>query len=187
MSRAEAHADVSTRSWRAAFVFWAALVAMSVTVSAAEPTPKGIQMIAPAIPLPTTSFVNHAGTPTTLGSFTGKIVVLNVWATWCGPCIKEIPSLDRLAAKLDPSKAVVLAISQDKGGIAIAKPFLDNLGTKNLSAFADPSGKLSRDLAIRGLPTTFIVAQTGQIIGRVEGPLEWDSPDIVQYILSQPD
>lgn len=160
------------------------LLATPIFASAADPTPKGVEVMAPGVTVPKTLFADSNGTPATLGNFKGKTVVLNVWATWCGPCIKEMPSLDRLASKLDSNKAVVLAVSQDKGGAAIAKPFLDNLGIKNLPAYADPSNKFSRDLGIRGLPTTFIISPSGAIVGRVEGPLEWDSPEIVRFVTS---
>jgi thiol-disulfide isomerase/thioredoxin len=165
-----------------ALIVW--LLATPVSASAAEPVPIGVEVMAPGVTVPKTLFTDQNGIPATLGNFKGKTVVLNVWATWCGPCIKEMPSLDRLAAKLDRNKAIVLAVSQDKGGTAIAKPFLDKLHIKNLPAYADPSGKLSRDLGIRGLPTTFIILPTGIIVGRIEGPLEWDSLEIARYVTS---
>ena len=149
----------------------------------AEPIPKGIEVLALGLTAPEASFADPSGAPATLGNFRGKTVILNVWATWCGPCRKEMPSLDRLADKLDPNKAVVLAVSQDKGGSVIAKQFLEKLGTKNISAFADPSNKLSRKLGIRGLPTTFLISPTGAIVGRVEGPLDWDSPEVVRFCI----
>jgi thiol-disulfide isomerase/thioredoxin len=84
-----------------------------------------------------------------LDSFKGFTIVFHIWATWCAPCVKEVPSLDRLAARLDRNKAIVVAVSQDKGGAAIARPFLEGLGVRNLSANSDPGGKLSRDLGVR--------------------------------------
>lgn len=164
-------------------ILFAATITAAVEV-AANPAPKGVNIVAPAVTVPETLFVDPNGISTSLDNFNGKTVVINLWATWCGPCIIEMPSLDRLAAKLDPTKVVVLAVSQDKGGGAIAKPFLDKLGIKNLPAYTDSSGKLSRDLGIRGLPTTFIISPTGTIVGRVEGPLEWDSPEMVRFITS---
>lgn len=169
----------------AAVVFAALIFSMPVVNLAAAQPPRGFEILKNSVPVPKTRFKDPNGIPSTLAKFKGKTVVLNVWATWCAPCIKEMPSLDRLAAQLDPNRTSVLAVSQDKGGLAIAKPFLERLGVKNLSAFTDPSGKLSRDLGIRGLPTTFIISPAGAIVGRVEGPLEWDAHDVVRFIASQ--
>jgi len=152
---------------------------------AEQSAPKGVDILASKIPTANIRITDPKGQPSGLSAFEGRTIVLNVWATWCGPCIKELPSLERLSDKLDPSKAMVLLVSQDKGGVAVAKPFLDRLGIKNLETYGDPSSKLSRDLAIRGLPTTFVISPNGQIVGRVEGPLEWDAPDMVEFIRHQ--
>tara|TARA_B100000676_G_scaffold74844_1_gene74513 strand:+ start:25329 stop:25862 length:534 start_codon:yes stop_codon:yes gene_type:complete len=162
----------------------AAILGVTAASSADQHFPKGIQILVPKAPVPNAIFLDPKGLPTALSAFLGKTVVLNIWATWCGPCIKELPSLDRLAAKLDARMAIVLAVSQDKGGAAIAKPFLDKIGVQNLPAYADPSGKLWRAMGIRGLPTTFIISQTGVVVGRIEGVLEWDSPEIVRFVSS---
>ena len=154
----------------------------NVSGSPAEAPPQGVEMLASGMPAPNTLFGGPNGIPASLGDFGGKTVILNVWATWCAPCIEEMPALDRLAAKLDAGTAIVLTVSQDKGGSAVAKLFLDKLGTKNLVAYDDPSGKLSRIFGIRGLPTTFIIAPNGVVIARVEGSLEWDREDILKFL-----
>ena len=152
------------------------------TCVSANPIPKGIQILKAGVAAPKTQFVDPDGKLLGLDTFKGKLVVLNVWATWCGPCIKEMPSLDRLANEIDPNKVVLLAVTQDKGGTAVAKPFLNRLGILNLRTYADPAGRLSRSLGIRGLPTTFLISPSGIIVGRVEGALEWDADDIILYI-----
>jgi thiol-disulfide isomerase/thioredoxin len=160
------------------------LVGAVSPVEAAAAAPQGIEVWASGVASPKSQFVNPQGVLVTLSDFKGKTIVLNVWATWCAPCIKEMPSLDRLSEKLGNGKAMVLAVNQDKGGAAIAKPFLEKLRIKNLLAYTDPSSKLSRDLGIRGLPTTFIISSNGTFIGRAEGALEWDSPEVIRFILS---
>ena len=152
------------------------------TYAAELPSPRGIKTLGANLTAPMTQFIAPNGSPVSLKAFKGKTVILNVWATWCGPCIREMPALERLSGKLDRGSAVVVLVSQDKGGVAIAKPFLDRLGIKNLTAYADPSGKLSRSLGIRGLPTTFIVTPKGTLASRAEGALEWDSETLVNYI-----
>ena len=162
------------------------LLAVGAYLSSYDPAvsaPKGFEVVR-RVPVPGLQFLKPDGQSITLNDYKGMTIVLNVWATWCAPCVKEIPSLDRLADRLDGKKSVVLVVSQDKGGAAIARPFLERLGVRNLSAFADPSGKLSRVLGIRGLPTTFIIGPNGMAVARVEGPIEWDSEQVVRYISS---
>ena len=113
-------------------------------------------------------------------AFVGKTIVLNLWATWCGPCIKEMPSLDRLFGKVDGRNTVVIAVSQDSGGVAVAQPFLQRIGINNLAAYADPARKLWRDFEVRGLPTTFVISPNGMIVARVEGAIEWDDPNVMR-------
>lgn len=147
-----------------------------------EAAPKGVQVLAPGVPSPNTKFTDPNGLPVALTAFKGKVVILNVWATWCAPCVLEMPSLDRLAERLDDRNAMVLTVSQDKGGIAVAKPFLDRLKIKALQPYTDPTGKLSRDLGVRGLPTTIIIDPNGIIVSRVEGPLQWDNEEVARYL-----
>lgn len=162
-----------------------AVLFLNISALADQPTPHGLDILPKPVPLPKINIIDPTGKEIPLTSFQNKTVVLNVWATWCAPCIREMPSLDRLAGHLNSSSAVVLAVSQDRGGQAVIRPFLERLGVKNLKAFGDPSGKLSRDLGIRGLPSTFIISPGGAIISRVEGAIEWDSPDVIDYIRNQ--
>lgn len=154
---------------------------LAMTSVQAASAPKGFEVLQ-GIVAPKTQFSDARGQPITIDAFKGKVVILNFWATWCGPCIKEMPSLDRLSARLNKDTAEVVAVSQDKGGAAIAKPFIERLGVENLVAYADPSGKLSRDLGVRGLPTTFIIAPDGTVATRVEGPVEWDTDEILSHL-----
>lgn len=138
-------------------------------------------------PAPKTPFADEYATSTTIDAFKGKIVILNFWATWCAPCIKEMPSLERLAARLPAEKFAVIAVSQDKGGASIAKLFLSRIGVHNLPLYVDPNGRLSRDLSVRGLPTTVVIARDGTIVGKLEGTAEWDANDVVAYLFSLSD
>ncbi|CDK99958.1 putative membrane-bound proteins with a thioredoxin-like domain [Magnetospirillum gryphiswaldense MSR-1 v2] len=160
----------------------AILVIVSGQPLAAEPLPAGFQSMPAKTQAPPIPFTEPNGKAISFSDWRGKVVVLNVWATWCGPCVQEMPSLDRLAAQLPAERFAVLAVSQDKGGSAVAKPFLDKLGIKNLRALGDPAGRLSRDLGVRGLPTTFILDQQGNIVSRLEGPAAWDSVQVVSYL-----
>lgn len=134
------------------------------------------------VPVRDENFVAPDGSKTRISTYRGKVVVLNFWATWCGPCVSELGSLDRLARTSDPKRLVVLAVAQDKGGALVAKPFLDRLAMKALKANSDPNGTLMRRFAARGLPTTLILNPQGEIVGRVEGAAEWDRPAMKAYL-----
>lgn len=154
------------------------------SISLADPAPKGFEIFNRGVVAPKTIFFDGNGAPTTIGQFNGKIAVLNLWATWCVPCAKEMPSLERLSVRLPSEAFVVVAVSQDKGGTAISKPFLDRIGMRSLAVYADPTGRLYRDLGGRGIPATFIVGQNGDLVARFEGAAEWDEPGIVDFLLS---
>lgn len=130
------------------------------------------------VDLPATVFKDEAETELTLAKFGGKVMVVNFWATWCAPCVKEMPTLDRLQAKLGGADFEVLTISQDREGAKIAKPFAEKNEWKNLAFYVEAPGKFMRDAKLNGLPTSLIVDKSGQEVARVEGDLAWDSPEV---------
>lgn len=129
------------------------------------------------VPAPDTVFTDGAGEKRRLTDFLGRVVLVNFWATWCAPCIKEMPSLDALQAKLGGDDFAVVTLNEDRGGAAVAKPFLDKLGTRNLALYIDDKMALMRALDVRGLPTTFLVDREGRVRARLEGVAEWNSPE----------
>ena len=114
------------------------------------------------------------GKPTSLADFRGRVVLLNFWATWCGPCVAEMPSLDRLEAALGGDGFIVVAVSQDRSP-AVIQPFFDQLGIQRLARYHDPAGALARAFGVNGLPTTVLIDREGRVVGRILGPAEWDS------------
>src|SRR6059036_412289 len=94
----------------------------------------------------------RTGRPTTLADFRGKVVLLNVWATWCEPCREEMPTLDRLQARLGGERFQVVALSVDQQGASIARKFYDEFAIKALPLYVDPTAKAAFTLDAPGLP-----------------------------------
>ncbi|WP_339947357.1 TlpA disulfide reductase family protein [uncultured Albimonas sp.] len=122
-------------------------------------------------------FVNENGASASVAEFAGKVTVLNLWATWCPPCLKEMPSLNNLQAALEGSGAQVVTVAVQSGGRAKAKDFLKEKMLYQLSAYADERNALPREVGILGLPTTLILDPQGREIARVQGDAEWDAPE----------
>lgn len=133
-------------------------------------------------PLPALAFQDMAGTETTLAAFTGKVVVLNLWATWCAPCREEMPSLDRLQARFEDQPVVVLALSVDRAGPERVQAFLDEVGVRHLRVYRDPKAAATRTLKVSGLPATILVDKEGREAGRVLGIARWDGPQAVEAV-----
>ncbi len=133
-------------------------------------------------PLPRVPFTDGDWRELTLDAFRGKVVLLNVWATWCGPCREEMPTLDRLQAKLGGPDFEVVALSIDQEGIFAVKKFYEELGLKNLGIYVDDSMRAPSLLGVIGIPATLLIDREGREIGRKLGPAEWDGADVVAKI-----
>ncbi len=128
-------------------------------------------------PVPALAFKDGSGADRTLGDFKGRVVLLNLWATWCAPCRQEMPALDRLQLALGGKDFEVVALSTDRGGIEKARKFLADTGVTALTLYQDTTGKAGQDLKAFGMPTTLLIDRAGREIGRLIGPAEWDSED----------
>jgi thiol-disulfide isomerase/thioredoxin len=133
-------------------------------------------------PVPEIRFQDEQGRDLTLADFQGRVVLLNVWATWCVPCRQEMPTLDRLQARLGGKYFLVTALSIDRKGVEAVKGFYREVGVEKLAIYVDPSGKGSRGLAIPGVPTTLLIDREGREVARKMGAAEWDSPEMVSLI-----
>lgn len=132
--------------------------------------------------LPEISFENAQGKLLTLAGFRGKVVVLNIWATWCSPCREEMPALDRLQATLGGSDFEVVALSIDRGGIPAVRKFFAKVGIKRLVLYVDPSGQAGSILDIIGVPTTLMIDRAGRVLWRVAGAVQWDKPEVISVV-----
>ena len=136
----------------------------------------------PPKPIPYIEFKNDDGQTLTLADFQGRIVLLNLWATWCAPCRREMPTLDHLQETLGGAEFEVVALSLDKTDKKMVKDFLSEIGTSHLAYYQDRTFKTARKLRAIGLPTTMLIDREGKEIGRLLGPAEWDSPEAVALI-----
>ncbi|HUR43782.1 MAG TPA: TlpA disulfide reductase family protein [Aestuariivirga sp.] len=134
-------------------------------------------------PLPEIHFTDGTGKARTLEEFKGKVVLLNIWATWCAPCRKEMPTLDRLQVALGGPDFEVLPLSIDSKGLEAVNKFYAETGVEHLSHYVAPSaGEAFDKLGIFGLPETFLIDRQGQELGRRAGPAEWDSPEMTAFL-----
>jgi len=137
------------------------------------------QLAKQAKPLPDLGFLDADDKPLKLGDYRGKTVLLNFWATWCGPCVKEMPSLDRLQAELGKDGFVVLPLSLDGPSRAKVRPFYEDKKLGNLGVYFDKGRKAMQALDVSVLPTSILVDAQGRELGRLEGEADWAKPEAV--------
>lgn len=133
-------------------------------------------------PLLSLPMVDEAGVTRHLQDFAGRVVLLNIWASWCPPCRKEMPALERLNVLLGSSSFTVLPLCIDKGGIASGRQFYDEIGIVNLPLYWADSLRVQLAFAFLGLPTTLLVDRAGDEIARLQGPADWDGRSAVRQI-----
>ncbi|MGB8278030.1 MAG: TlpA disulfide reductase family protein [Methylovirgula sp.] len=137
-------------------------------------------------PMPEVTFAGPDGKEVKLSDFRGRDLLLNLWATWCIPCRREMPALDRLQAKRGGPDFQVVAINIDTARLDRPKAFLNEIGVKSLTFYADTKANvfetLKQDGKVLGLPTTILVGKDGCAIGTMAGPAQWDSNEALALI-----
>jgi thiol-disulfide isomerase/thioredoxin len=133
--------------------------------------------VKPPKSLPEIAFTDAAGAGHKLSEWKGKVVLVNLWATWCAPCKKEMPSLSRLQAKLGGADFTVLPISLDRGSPDKPRQYLSASKLDNLGLYLDPTSALLQTLTAPGLPLSVLLDREGREIARMAGPAEWDSAE----------
>lgn len=129
-------------------------------------------------------FADANGQPTDMAAFRGRVVLLNIWATWCAPCREELPTLDALQAQLGGPGFEVVALSIDQQGLAVARPFLERIGATHLKAYADTYGEATARYSATGVPLVLVIDAQGREIGRRLGRATWDNPATVALMRS---
>ncbi len=132
----------------------------------------------PGSKLPAFDFTTASGETKTLAAYTGRGVVLNFWATWCEPCIKEMPALDQLARAVGDDRIAVLPLSSDRAGAPAVEAFYKEKNIRSLPVLLDADGAAARAIGARGIPTTVILDAEGRERQRVEGAVDWSKPDV---------
>jgi thiol-disulfide isomerase/thioredoxin len=169
----------------AALVIWAAVAYLARDERPAPPlggAMRNFSVASAGSPAPQANLGAKNGASDTLRSFRGKVVLVNFWATWCAPCIEELPSLVRLRAKLGGPGFTVVALSEDLKGWPVIEPFLARHGIAGLTVLHDSQGAASRAVKVAGLPTSVLYDRNGRELGRLVGTAEWDSPDALALI-----
>jgi thiol-disulfide isomerase/thioredoxin len=134
--------------------------------------------------LPDFEFADGEGQKRTLVDFRGKVVLLNVWATWCAPCRKEMPTLDRLQAALGGDDFEVVPLSIDRGGAERVKKFYAEISVQRLAVYVDSSRRANATFDVVGLPVSLLIDRQGRELGRLSGAAEWDAPETVAFLRS---
>ncbi len=137
----------------------------------------------PPLPAPTTPFISGQGTTIKLIDFQDRLLLINFWASWCAPCIRELASLSKLRDAIPDQELEILLVSIDRHG----KPgrhasFLADLAITNLASASDPRANLLRAFKAPGIPVTILIGRDGRVIGRLLGDAEWNAPEAVALI-----
>ncbi|MCC3861624.1 TlpA family protein disulfide reductase [Pseudemcibacter aquimaris] len=140
------------------------------------------------MPATTAKFQDEHGAEMTFADFKGKVILVNLWATWCAPCIKEMPDLNGLQESLGGDNFEVVLISENQDGIESSLKFLEDHNINHLKTYIDPGRKVARTLKSSALPTSLLIDANGNEIGRLVGPAEWNSGDakaLINYYITK--
>jgi thiol-disulfide isomerase/thioredoxin len=156
------------------------LVMLPAALAHAADTPRLGEFIpvAPPQPAPAVSFTTDAGKHATLGDFRGRPTVINLWATWCAPCLKEMPSLLKLQAEI-AGRLTVAAVAEDHRGAAVVDPFVARYNLAALKVYLDPHQAVAEAFGVSDLPTSVVLDAAGRVVGRVLGGVNWTSPKML--------
>ena len=143
-----------------------------------NPSPRS--RLQPGFPAPDFAYPGLDGKKVGLGDYRGKVVFLNIWATWCPPCREEMPSMEKLYQELKGEDFEILAVSIDTSGVKAVAPFAKEYRL-SFPILLDPEGTIKPLYGITGVPESFIINKDGRIEKIVIGPLDWATPDVVRF------
>ena len=122
------------------------------------------------------------GQEISLAAFRGKVVMLNFWASWCSPCLRELPSINRLQARLGGDQFTVVALNVDRGGKSVAERYTRRLKLDKLALYIDQSNNAAKTMKLKIMPTTIIFDAEGREVGRLVGAAEWDTEEAINLL-----
>lgn len=152
--------------------------------SYASPPPHALASLMPdpaPRPAPAATFQDASGKPVALAAFKGHVVILDLWATWCAPCVRELPALARLQAALGAQKLTIVTINEGRDNAADTMAFLKAHGAANLPPYRDSDLGLLQAFGSQGLPFSVLVDAKGNETARASGPMAWDDPAAIAY------
>lgn len=132
------------------------------------------------IPAPDFAFPGLDGKMIRLSDHKGKVVLVNIWATWCPPCVDEMPSMEKLYQKFEAENFEILAVSIDESGLKAVAPFMKKTGL-TFPALIDSEGTIKTAYRITGIPESFIIDKQGFLIKKIVGPVDWASPKVFRF------
>lgn len=150
--------------------------------AALHPLSRTLVEVRPPLEPPAFSFLTATGEKQTLADYLGRGVVLNIWATWCVPCVAEMPALDHLSALVANSQISVLPVSIDVKGLPAVKAFYAAHHIEHLPILLDPAGLVAAAFKVPGIPASFIFNRAGRLVARCEGAADWDAPQAVATV-----
>jgi thiol-disulfide isomerase/thioredoxin len=168
----------------AAAVILIGAVVLYVMASGPVHAPQSLAALAPTnppVPVPDVAFTDGAGKRHLLSEFKGRYVLLNLWATWCGPCVKELPALEHLQEGAGSANFAVVPVNVGRSDVLDTAKFLMSHGAGKLSVNVDTTLALMRTLHVYGLPVTVLIDPHGRQVARADGPADWDAPDAIAY------
>jgi thiol-disulfide isomerase/thioredoxin len=154
----------------------AALIARKPHAEELDDLAKALEPVSPPVAAPDVSFVAADGSEHRLSEFMGHGMVVNLWATWCAPCIEELPSLAALSKTLAPDDIAVLPLSSDRGGATAVAAYFQQHGISGLPVLLDPHSTAAHTWHVRGIPTSFVIDKKGREVARLEGSADWSTP-----------
>ena len=154
----------------------------TLSVHAPPASLEPLKLTRPAKSVPSVVFAGVDGKLHTLDEFKGRLVLLNLWAPWCAPCVKELPALAALQKALPRDRFAVVAVDVGRDTVAEAGSFLAGHGARALPAYLDSNTSLFRAFGAYGLPLSILIDAKGREIARAEGPADWSAPESVRYL-----
>ncbi|MBB1323850.1 MULTISPECIES: TlpA disulfide reductase family protein [unclassified Shewanella] len=147
-----------------------------------DSTLERINILPQPFPVALVDFSDIVGEPVNFDQYKGKVVVINLWATWCPPCVRELPALNRLDQTLDAAHFALLPISIDAEAVAIVQPFLESLGLPTFNSYFDPQQRLRDVFPLDTIPATFILNEQGDLVAYVRSYVDWDDKNVISFL-----